>query len=144
MIFLFFFTISVLFFIIKLGELFMKDCLFCDIVNNKKDSYTLFEDDVVKVFLDVFPNSVGHTLIIPKKHFLDLDDISIDVLSHIMAVSKDIKKLLDNKLKPNSIVLVQNNGEEQNIKHYHLHLIPKYDNKLDLSVEGVYKILMED
>ena len=119
----------------------MEDCLFCDIVNGKVSSYTLFEDDTLKVILDAFPNNTGHTLIIPKEHYKDLDDIPISVLSHIMEVSKDIKKLLELKLKPESIVLIQNNGEAQKIKHFHLHLIPKYMHEEKMSVSEVYNIL---
>lgn len=120
----------------------MNDCLFCKIINGEVSSYTLYEDDIVKVMLDAFPDSPGHTLIIPKKHFLDLDDIDINVLTHIMETAKTIKILLESKLHPNSIVLMQNNGEAEKIKHFHLHLIPKYDKKLDLDKEEVNKLLM--
>lgn len=121
----------------------MNDCLFCKIIRGESPSYTLFEDDTVKVMLDVFPNSVGHTLIIPKEHYLDLGDTPIEVLSHIMEIAKQMKVLLETKLNSNSIVLVQNNGEEQKIKHFHLHLIPKYENNPKMSVEEVYKLLKE-
>lgn len=120
----------------------MNDCLFCKIINGEVSSYTLYEDDIVKVMLDAFPDNPGHTLIIPKKHFLDLDDIDINVLTHIMETAKRIKILLESKLHPNSIVLMQNNGEAEKIKHFHLHLIPKYDKKLDLDKEEVNKLLM--
>jgi len=120
----------------------LNDCLFCKIINGEISSYTLYEDDIVKVMLDAFPDNPGHTLIIPKKHFLDLDDIDINVLTHIMETAKKIKILLESKLHPNSIVLMQNNGEAEKIKHFHLHLIPKYDKKLDLDKEEVNKLLM--
>lgn len=122
----------------------MSDCLFCKIAKGANPSYTIFEDDKVKVMLDAFPNSTGHTLIIPKKHYLDLDDIPVDLLSHIMEIAKQIKPLLETKLNPHSVVLVQNNGEEQKIKHYHLHLIPKYNVRPNMNVEEVYKLLKEE
>ena len=46
----------------------MENCLFCKIVNNEISSYTIYEDDIVKAFLDINPTSVGHTLIVPKSH----------------------------------------------------------------------------
>lgn len=122
----------------------MNDCLFCKIAKGENPSYTIFEDDIVKVMLDVFPNTTGHTLIIPKKHYLDLDDIPIEVLTHIMKIAKQIKPLLETKLNPNSIVLVQNNGDEQKIKHYHLHLLPKYETKPKMTVEEVYELLCKN
>lgn len=122
----------------------MNDCLFCKIINGEVPSYTLYEDEIVKVMLDAYPDSPGHTLIIPKKHFLDLDDIDMNTLTHIMETSKRIKKLLESKLNSESIVLMQNNGEAEKIKHFHLHLIPKYKEKLSLDKENVYKKLMEE
>ncbi len=122
----------------------MSDCLFCKIAKGENPSYTLFEDDILKVMLDVFPNSPGHTLIIPKEHYLDLDDIPLDVLNHIMEILKQIKQLIEIKLNPHSVVLMQNNGEEQKIKHFHLHLIPKYDVKPNGSVEEIYNLLKEN
>ena len=115
------------------------NCIFCKIINGEIPSYTIYEDEIVKCFLDVNPNEAGHTLIIPKEHTLDLDTISNETLNHIMNVSKKIKKLLEEKLNCDGVTLIQNNGIAQEVKHYHLHLIPKYKNKLNLSVEDVYK-----
>jgi hypothetical protein len=49
--------------------------IFCKIINNEIPSYTIYEDEIVKVFLDVNPNHIGHTLIVPKKHYQDFFDI---------------------------------------------------------------------
>ena len=48
--------------------------VFCKIINNEIPSYTIYEDEMVKVFLDVNPNHTGHTLIVPKKHYQDFFD----------------------------------------------------------------------
>lgn len=119
----------------------MKDCLFCKIINNEVESLTIFEDDNVKVLLDAFPNSPGHTLIIPKKHFKDLDDIDMNTISNIIKVAKNIKLLLERKLNPESIVLIQNNGEAEKIKHFHLHLIPYYKEENKLTREEIFELL---
>lgn len=119
----------------------MDNCIFCKIGNNDIPSKTIFEDDIVKVFLDINPISKGHTLIIPKKHHKDLDDIDIDTLNHIMRIAKDIKKLIDERLKPDGIKLVQNNGNIQEVKHYHLHIIPNYIKETNMSLDEVYEIL---
>lgn len=122
----------------------MKDCLFCNIIKGEQASYTLYEDDDLKVIMDAFPNSPGHTLIIPKEHYKDLDDIDIDLLTKILKKAKDIKKLLEIKLNPESIILVQNNGEAEKIKHFHLHLIPTYTIVPDKTVEEMYKLITEE
>lgn len=122
----------------------MKDCLFCNIIKGEQASYTLYEDDDLKVIMDAFPNSPGHTLIIPKEHYKDLDDIDIELLTKILKKAKDIKKLLETKLNPESIILVQNNGEAEKIKHFHLHLIPTYTIVPDKTVEEMYKRITEE
>lgn len=117
------------------------DCVFCKIMNNEIPSYTLYEDDLVKVFLSIDPVYNGHTLIVPKKHYLDITDIDIEVLNHINKIAKEIYNLLNEKLKFEGLKLVQNNGELQEVKHYHLHLIPYFKNKNKLKIEEVYNIL---
>ena len=120
------------------------ECIFCKIINGEIPTYKIYEDDLVFCFLDINPDSNGHTLIIPKKHYKDLDDIDIDTLNHIMKVSKKIKKLLENKLNIDGLTLIQNNGEGQQVKHYHLHLKPFYKNIKDIDdVKNIYEILIK-
>ncbi len=117
------------------------DCIFCKINKGDIPSYTIYEDDIVRVFLDINPKHNGHTLIIPKKHYKDIEDIDMETLSHIMEIAKKIYKLLNDKLNPDGIVLTQNNGIAQDVKHYHLHLVPIYKNEIVLSVEEIYNKL---
>lgn len=105
------------------------DCIFCKIVNGEIPCLKIYEDDIVLAFLDINPDTDGHTLIIPKKHFQDLDDIDLNTLNHINKVSKEIKILLEKKLNCEGISLLQNNGIVQEVKHYHLHLKPFYKGK---------------
>lgn len=120
------------------------NCIFCKIINGEIPCYKLYEDDLVLCFLDVNPDSNGHCLIIPKEHYLDLDRINEDVLNHIMKVSKKIKKLLKDKLNIDGLTLIQNNGDVQEVKHYHLHLKPYYNKKLEkMNIEDVYKKITE-
>lgn len=115
------------------------DCIFCKIIDGSIPSYTIYEDDIVKCFLDINPEANGHCLIIPKKHYKDINDIDNDTLMHIFDVAKDIKKLLEDKLNINGLTFIQNNGDVQDVKHYHLHLKPFYKNKLGLiPVEEIY------
>ena len=117
------------------------DCIFCKIINNEIPSYTLYENDKVKCILDVNPNSKGNTLILTKNNFKDINDIDLDTLTEINKASKIIVDLINEKLNPNGIKLVQNNGSLQEIKHYHLHIIPSYNKKDNISVEEVFNLL---
>ena len=118
------------------------DCIFCKIINGDIPSYTLYEDDIVKVMLDINPKADGHMLVIPKNHTLDIDTIDNDTLIHIIEVSRKMKKLLEDKLHIDGLTLVQNNGCIQEVKHFHLHLKPFYNEKQDIKdVKEIYKIL---
>ena len=116
-------------------------CIFCKILNKEIPSYTIYEDDLLVVFLDINPKHNGHTLIVPKNHYKDLYDIDSYTLYKIMDRAKEICDLINEKLNPDGITLVQNNGIVQDIKHYHLHIIPKYKEEKPLTVEEVYNIL---
>lgn len=104
----------------------MNDCLFCKIINKEIPSYTIYEDEMVKVFLDINPSTNGDCLIIPKKHFTNIKDIDLETLNHINKISKKIYLLLKEKLNCDGLTLAQNNDYGQEIKHYHMHVTPRY------------------
>ena len=118
--------------------------IFCRIINGEIPSRVVFEDEIVKVIMDVNPRSNGHLLVIPKTHYQDLFDIDIKVLSHIMEVSKKMGELLIKKLDCKGITLEENNGIVQEVKHFHLHMIPKYETKIELEdIDKVFKKLID-
>lgn len=118
------------------------NCIFCKIINGDIPSYKIYEDDIVLAFLDINPDSNGHTLIIPKKHYTDIMDIDNETITHIFNVARKIKTKLEGKLHCDGITFVQNNGEVQEVKHYHLHIKPFYKNKMAVSpVEEIYSLL---
>lgn len=123
----------------------MDNCVFCKIINGEFSCYKLYEDDIVLAFLSIDPVSYGHTLIIPKKHILDYEEIDLETLNHINKVGKDIYNKLKEKLNPDSIKLVQNNGKLQEVKHFHLHLIPFFDKNKERkeNLEEVLKNIIE-
>ena len=123
------------------------DCIFCKIIEGSIPSYTIYEDKVVKVFMDVNPVADGHLLIAPKQHFVNINDIPLEVLTHIQSIAKEMFKLLKDKLNIDGLTLTQNNEYGQEVKHYHLHLIPRYkDDKINFihsmsnnTIEDIYK-----
>ena len=104
------------------------DCIFCKIINGEIPSYTIYEDENVKAFLDVNPISNGHTLVIPKKHIENLYEMDIEDLKNIELASKKVAEILKEKLGCPGVTRVQNNEYGQDVKHYHMHLIPRYEN----------------
>ncbi|MEG0266499.1 MAG: HIT domain-containing protein [Bacilli bacterium] len=118
------------------------DCIFCKINEGVIPSYTIYEDNIVRVFLDIEPDSLGHLLIVPKDHTLDLNTIPNETFIHIIETARKMEKLLREKLNIDGLTLIQNNGDIQLVKHFHLHLKPYYnDNRPLMDIKEVYNIL---
>ena len=114
------------------------NCIFCKIIIGEIPSYKIYEDNDILAFLDINPVQPGHTLIIPKKHTLDVTTIDNDLLMKIFDKAKDIAQILNDKMNADGFTLVQNNGIAQEVKHFHLHVIPKYNKKVTMTIEDVY------
>ena len=104
-----------------------EDCLFCKIISGEVPSYTLYEDKDVKVFLDIFPVSKGHSLIIPKKHYNQITDVPVeemDFLKKLPVISEKLKEVTG----ATGLNVVQSNGSDagQVVGHVHFHLIPRF------------------
>ena len=105
----------------------MKDCIFCKIIEGELPSYTVYEDDLIKVIMNINPATDGHLLVLPKKSYVDMRDLDEEVLLHSYKVIKDNNyPELKEKLNCEGLTLAQNNELGQEIKHYHIHLIPRY------------------
>lgn len=102
------------------------NCLFCKIIEGSIPSKTIYEDEKIKVFLDINPNTNGHCLMIPKKHIVTIDEIDEELTLHYLQTIKIIKKKLTEKLNIEGLTICQNNGHGQEVKHFHVHLIPRY------------------
>lgn len=106
-----------------------KNCIFCKIVRGEIPSYTVYEDDVVKAFLDISQNTPGHTLVVPKKHVKDIfaydDDLAAAVFSRLPKIARAIKESDPRIVGMN---ILNNNGKVayQSVFHSHIHLVPRY------------------
>lgn len=109
----------------------MEDCIFCKIIKGEIPSKTIYEDDLIKVFLDVNPSTNGHMLIIPKVHHTNVMDINEEVVLHSLKIIKEkLYPLLKEKINCSGLTIIQNNDLGQEVKHYHIHLYPRYNNDL--------------
>ncbi len=107
----------------------MESCIFCKIVNGTIPSYTVYEDDQVLAFLDITQVTKGHTLIIPKQHVEDVFSLSDELASTIFRQVPAIANKLNATFHPIGLNIINNNKEPlQSVFHYHIHLIPRYEN----------------
>ena len=106
-------------------------CLFCDILDGKKDGHFLYEDDSHVAFLDRYPIDVGHSLVLPRKHHEQITDMTPEDVGKIFAFVPKIAKVILEATGADAFSIGQNNGEaaKQIVPHVHIHIIPRYNNK---------------
>ncbi|TPR16905.1 HIT family protein [Apilactobacillus timberlakei] len=107
----------------------MDDCIFCKIVNNEIPNYTVYEDDIVKAFLDISQTTPGHTLVVPKKHVADIYDYDAKMAEQVFARIPKIARAIKNSAPDiKGMNIINNNGRiaSQSVFHSHFHLIPRY------------------
>jgi histidine triad (HIT) family protein len=102
-------------------------CIFCQIVSGKIPAYKIYEDDELVAFLDIKPISPGHILVIPKKHYPNLEAISEAGLKELIIGVKKMGRLLKDKLGVAGYNVSVNNDPVagQDIAHLHFHIIPR-------------------
>lgn len=101
----------------------MTDCVFCKIAKKEVPSEIIWEDKDYLAFLNIKPESEGHTLVIPKKHYRWVWDVKN--LGEYFEKVREVKKILDEKYHP-KFVEVKVYGID--VPHAHIHLIPHYNN----------------
>jgi len=108
----------------------MNDCIFCKITNRELESSIVYEDDIAIAFMDIQPVNPGHTLVIPKKHFVTMDDCDDETAKHLISVVKKLNMQVAKAAGAKGIFNAVMNGEEagQEVFHLHFHIIPRYNN----------------
>ena len=106
----------------------MSECIFCKIVEGSLPSHKVFENDDCYAFLDIFPASRGHTLVIPKKHVRDIHEADALTYSKVAAAAKAVADLLAATLGSEGTTVFQMSREAgwQTVLHLHMHVIPRW------------------
>jgi histidine triad (HIT) family protein len=106
------------------------DCLFCKIIAGHIPCVKVYEDDQTLAFMDINPRSDGHCLIVPKTHAPTFFDIQERDLMAVMATAKRVAMAIKEALTPDGMIVYQLNGRValQIVDHYHLHLVPRWEN----------------
>ena len=107
----------------------MARCIFCDIINGKLPCHLIHKDDNHIVILDRYPIDVGHALIITKKPYEKLTDMSIEEIMELFSKIPKIINAIIKATKADGFSIAQNNGKaaKQIIPHVHVHIIPRYN-----------------
>jgi len=111
--------------------------IFAKILRGEAPCVKVYEDDAVLAFMDIFPQSKGHTLVIPKEAARNLLELSDQAAGEAIARVKKIARAVETALKPDGITVAQFNGAPagQTVFHIHFHIIPRWDGQ-DIAGHG--------
>jgi len=107
----------------------MEDCIFCKIAKGDIPCEKIYEDEEILAFLDIAPVNIGHTLVIPKKHFKNIYETPDDTSAKMMLVAKKISTAIK-ALPSDGVNITMNNDPAagQVVFHSHIHIIPRLEN----------------
>ena len=106
-------------------------CIFCDIIQGKKQGHFIYEDDTHVAFLDKYPIDHGHSLVLPREHFEKVTDMSADKVGDLFSKVPKIAKAIIQITNADAFSMAQNNGRaaKQIVPHVHVHIIPRFNQK---------------
>jgi histidine triad (HIT) family protein len=101
------------------------DCIFCKIISGQVPARKVYETQNSLAFLDAFPLARGHVLVIPKAHYVKVQEMSKSDTADLFEIVRLVSRKIEH-LAPSSLVAVHNGKESgQEIPHVHVHLIPR-------------------
>jgi histidine triad (HIT) family protein len=105
-------------------------CVFCDIVQRVTSSHIIYEDEEFMAILDKYPISIGHTLVLPKRHLGRVQDLSQKEFCALYARVYALNALITSRLGTSASHISINDGPAANqlIPHVHVHIIPRSEN----------------
>lgn len=107
-------------------DVIVDSCIFCKIVRKEAPASVIYEDDDVMAMLDIYPVQRGHSLVIPKEHFVDIWDIRPEVLTKVVSVTKRLSQRMKGVMDTEGVNTFSASGKPagQDIYHFHMHVIP--------------------
>jgi len=101
-------------------------CSFCEIISGCSPARVVKETKETIAFLDIDPIQKGHVLVIPKRHVPDLTDMTDVEMNQVMSLCQEVMNSLRKAYNPDSISIIQNNGECMAFPHVHFHVVPRF------------------
>lgn len=105
------------------------DCIFCKIIAGQMPCHKVHEDEHTLVFMDIFPVTDGHALVITKGHYENIFEASEAALVAVAAMARRVAGAIRDELRPDGLMVFQLNGlaAGQSVFHYHMHLLPRLE-----------------
>ncbi len=114
----------------------MDNCIFCKIARKEIPGKIVYEDDICLAFLDLSQVTDGHTLVIPKKHYKSILEADPEVVAHVAQVAQKLAIEITKKMGAKGCNILTNANEVagQTVPHFHVHIIPRYQEQEGLTL----------
>ena len=103
----------------------MTDCIFCKIISKEIPTKVISETDNSIAFLDAFPLTKGHTLVIPKKHYSKIQEIPQNENADLFGLVHSVISKVDSLTGATLVAIHNGKDAGQEIPHVHVHLVPR-------------------
>ncbi len=103
------------------------NCFGCQLANQLEPAHIVWENEEVCCILDHSPYNEGHVLVLPKRHVRYFDEFDEQMASSVMKATRILTKALRDAFHPDGITVCQNGGVFDELTHFHLHIIPRYE-----------------
>lgn len=104
-----------------------EDCVFCGIVAGRVEASVAYEDDATLAFMDLRQFHPGHTLVVPKRHIVDIFELDDETGAALMSAAARVARAVSAAFEPDGINLWQSNGAPwQEVFHLHIHVLPRW------------------
>ena len=115
------------------------NCIFCKIINGEIPCYKVYEDEKVLAFLDISQASKGHTLIVPKTHFANMLECNEETVAYMYKIANKLGNQIVNSLGAKGMNILTNINEVagQTVKHFHIHLLPRYNDEDGVKIDFI-------
>lgn len=102
-------------------------CIFCKIAEGQIPSYKIYEDDMCLAFLDLSQSNIGHTLVVPKRHFDNILELDENLAAHLFKITTILTKTIGETFNIKDFNILNNCGivAGQTVNHFHIHIIPR-------------------
>lgn len=120
------------------------ECIFCKIIAKKVPGYFILEENDYVAFLDIFGSTLGHSLVVPRRHGYSILEYSEKELGVFMGGVQVVARKLKKALKTDSITIGINHEEKKGVPHLHIHLIPRYDSDGGKVLQSLVKTSMSE
>ncbi len=120
----------------------MTGCLFCQIVQGERSALKIFEGEGAVAFLDIFPCTPGHTLVIPRQHYATVSEMSSEDVGKLFQAAAVVAAKVQSAMGAAGFNMGINNGKAagQEVFHAHIHIIPRYQGDRGGSMKSVARM----